>query len=592
MSSTVQKMPHSSEKELWDDVMEYLPKAYSLSKGGVYLNKDSVLISGPCWVTALTRSEQGDDWGLVLHWIDQDGGHRHKAFPINRIQESRSAIATDLATFGLKVVTTKHTELKEYIGSFDLPKSHRLQSISKLGWLFNEDGSMVYVFPDEVVSIERVEDIIFQPEEHSPTTNTMKVHGSLENWSKYVAAPCRDNPVLIFGLCTSFASSLLAFAGLEGGGFHFFGTSSKGKTTLLQVAASVWGNGSDPGASENSHVGRWNTTANALEGTAAAHNDSLLALDEMGVCNDDLGKIVYDLSSGLGKARSTKNSTLRKQLTWRTLILSTGEISVKDKIIENNKKPLIGQEVRMVDISIGDGVVVQTHGKKPDKFANSLKRKSGQYYGVAGYEFIKMLIEYQPNHFAMQEYIRNQLEYWKDFLSQDRKLESFQQRVIQRFALSIVAGHLAVKFDLLPMAEEDITNSVMSVLDSWLSDESNLPPVLRGINELKGFFQAYKDSRFKNLVEPQFNYSVNNIAGYIKHENTEKCILFTKAGFKEACNGYDPKSVLQELKQRNYLIHEKNKLYKKVTLAKDGDKKERIAVHVVRLSFLYDDISE
>ena len=64
---------------------------------------------------------------------------------------------------------------------------------------------------------------------------------------------------------------------MEGGGFSFEGGSSSGKTTALQVAASVWGG---PG-----HVKSWRVTDNALEGVAALHNDGLLILDEVGQVN-------------------------------------------------------------------------------------------------------------------------------------------------------------------------------------------------------------------------------------------------------------------------------------------------------------------
>ncbi len=49
---------------------------------------------------------------------------------------------------------------------------------------------------------------------------------------------------------------------------------STGKSTVLRVASSVWG-GFD-------YLQSWRATSNGLEGIAAAHNDSLLCLDEIG----------------------------------------------------------------------------------------------------------------------------------------------------------------------------------------------------------------------------------------------------------------------------------------------------------------------
>lgn len=590
MKSKITKISHGSEKELWDDVADYLPKDCSLTGIGVHLDKKNpVLLSGPCWVSALTRSHEGNDWGLVIHWIDQDGTHRHSAFPITRLQDSRCSIATELASLGLKVIPGRHRQLMEYLGGFDLPRDCRLKSVSKLGWLLNDDGSMIYVLPDDLISFEKSEDIIFQPEEYSPTANTMTKRGNVQHWSKYVAEPCCANPLLVFSLCTSFAAPLLAFAGLEGGGFHLYGGSSKGKTTALQVAASVWGNGADPASSENSYVGRWNTTANALEGTAAAHNDGLLALDEMGTCDaKDFGKVVYDLSSGQGKARMNKNSTLRSQSTWRSLILSTGEISSRQKIEENGRNAQIGHEVRMVDIPIIDGLLVDTHGQEAGDFANELKKSAGQYYGSAGREFVTRLIDHENNSFTWKKDIVGQMDFCRISLTAGRKLESFQQRVIQRFTLLIVAGHLAVKFGLLPMTNEEITNSITSVLNRWLGDESNLPPAIRGINEVKNFYIANRDSRFKNLLESQPINNVRDIAGYLYFHQGESLILFTKPGIIEACKGHDYKSVLKEFRKRNLLKHESKKLMKKYTLPEVGVQ----SLYAIKQSFISDDFSE
>ena len=45
----------------------------------------------------------------------------------------------------------------------------------------------------------------------------------------------------MFVLCAAFAGPLLPKLDIEAGGFHLVGCSSVGKTTLLDVAGSVWG---------------------------------------------------------------------------------------------------------------------------------------------------------------------------------------------------------------------------------------------------------------------------------------------------------------------------------------------------------------
>jgi putative DNA primase/helicase len=292
----------------WHNVAAFIPKGYVINEQGVFIDKDDPeLISGPCWVEDLTRFEEGKGWGYVFGWLDQDGKVQREAFPAHKLTERSTSHASELHSFGLRVVPGKQQKLMTYLGSFQLPLDYRRQTVSKLGWLDTAREHPVYVLPDRTISIDLDENIIFQPEEHSPASHTLHSRGSLAQWQTFVAEPCKGNTILVFSACVAFAGPQLRFAGVDCGGFHLYGASSKGKTTALQVGASAWGCGAGPAISQDSYIGRWNTTGNALEATAAAYNDRLLALDEMGTCDArDFGKVIYDLFGGKGKSRLNK----------------------------------------------------------------------------------------------------------------------------------------------------------------------------------------------------------------------------------------------------------------------------------------------
>jgi hypothetical protein len=596
MPAKTQDSPPGSEQaerqpQPWDPVLQYIPEGYSIAHRGVlsWGKNDSELISGPCWVTALTRSDTGDEWGREVRWIDQDGHERRMAFPMQPFHVPRSPLAPNLASMGLKVVPGKERQLVGYLAGFHLPRSHRVRSVSQLGWLSGDLENPVFVLPDGPIGMGQGEEIVFQPEEHCRATYSMRRRGNLDQWIASIARACIGNPFLVFSLCVGFTGPLLRFANIDSGGFHLYGASSKGKTTALQVSASIWGCGADPAALPDSYIGRWNTTANALEATAAAHNDLLLALDEIGTCDArDVGKVIYDLFGGTGKSRLNKNATLRVHRSWRTQGLSTGEVSLRQKIEEASGRPAkAGTLVRMLDIPIHEGVVKDSHGRPPGKFVNRLKSACGRFYGTAGAAFLERLVTCEPDTPSLQRRIQPRLDHYSAHLAHvastdGEVLESVQQRAVRRLALVIAAGELAIEFGILPLALEEVLQSVMAIQQAWLGDADNEPECVRGI-------RALRDCMLRN--EAHFRRSgdqrtvVRDLVGYI--DTGQDLYLFTDQGIKDALHGYPWKTVLAELDRRGFVFkNEGRRLKSKHHIEGKG----RLRLYAIRASFLEDEL--
>ena len=177
----------------------------------------------------------------------------------------------------------------------------------------------------------------------------------------------------VLAISAALAGPLLDLAGQEGGGVNIFGGSSKGKTTVIQAAASVWGRGvMTPG-----YVRTWRATANGLEGAAASASDTALILDELGVVDArDAAAGIYSLCNGSGKARAALDGALREPKSWLVLILSSGEIPIETKLAEDRgRKARAGQLVRMLDIPAdrGLGFGAFDHGG-PDDDAGALAK--------------------------------------------------------------------------------------------------------------------------------------------------------------------------------------------------------------------------
>ena len=197
----------------------------------------------------------------------------------------------------------------------------------------------------------------------------------------------------VLGISATLAGPLLYLAGQEGGGVHFFGQSSKGKTTILQAAASVWGRGASPG-----YVKAWRATANGLEGAAALATDTALVLDEMSVLDArDAGTAIYALANGDGKQRAARDGSLREPKTWRVIFVSSGEVPFETKMSEGKGKARAGQLLRLLDIPADRGLgfgVFDNGGSQDDAGALSraIKGSASAAYGTAGPEFVRRII--------------------------------------------------------------------------------------------------------------------------------------------------------------------------------------------------------
>jgi putative DNA primase/helicase len=560
----------------WHHVSAYVPADFELRPEGLFHVRSSEerKVSGPIWVDAMTRDAAQQTWGVVVHWLDRDGKAHERAFPVALLHELRGQLLVQaLAASGLLVQTKSAGLLVEYLGAFNPPG--RVQSVARLGWLPGD--ALVYVLPGGTLGGTCAQAVIFQPERNSPTATAFRAAGTLVDWRERVAVPCRGNSILIFALCAGFSGPLAKFASLDSGGFHFYGHSSKGKTTALQVAASVWGNGADPADSDSSFIRRWNSTANALEGTAAAHNDGLLALDEMGTCDaQDFGRVVYNLFGGQGKARMGKDASLLEQRAWRVQVLSTGEISVRQKIEEGNRKPAkAGQLARLIDIPIGDAAIMATAGDRPEYFVDRLKRVTGQCFGTAGPGFLRAFAEMLQTVSSARHEVLRRVDAWVSGAPVAR-LESVEHRALRRFALVAVAGWLASEWDILPFDGEEVDAAVLDVWNRWRGEGDSLPDSARGIASVREFIMKH-GARFA-ILDQSF-IDVRDLAGYRDEERGRW--LFTDDGFREACGGQDPREVARELVRRGLMFkNDSDRIKSKHTIKALGS--ARVSLYAVR----------
>jgi putative DNA primase/helicase len=284
-----------------------------------------VRVSASFEILGLGRDPHGRAWGRFLRWRDLDGRTHEKFVADEVLQAEVAAICAPLAADGLQIVRSKQRELANYLSGAQT--TARVTVVHRTGW-HEIAGESVFVLPSESISRKSVGRVLLDGTAHGP----YEAKGTLAEWQDGVATLTADHIIPMLVISTAFAGPLLYLAGLEGGGLNLFGQSSRGKTTCLQAAASVWGRGEKE---NGGYVRTWRATANGQEGAAAQSNDTLMVLDELGQLDArEAQQAVYMLANGQGKQRAAKDGSARDPKSWRALYLSSGELPVDAKLAE------------------------------------------------------------------------------------------------------------------------------------------------------------------------------------------------------------------------------------------------------------------
>lgn len=486
--------PSSSRKPSRKPKAEALPGGFRLTPEGVFYAGDDGEARPVCSrleILARTRDEKGQNWGLLVEFDDPDNDKKRWNIPQRSMAgDFGKEVLGPLVDMGLRLAGSRsgrnaRNDLQSYLQGFDSTERARL--VTRLGW-----HGDAYLLPGEQVGTSAEHLHFYEAGAQMPP---IEQSGTLEQWQQQIGALCVGNHRLTFVTCAAFAGPLLHLLGQESGGFHLYGDSSGGKTTHLQVAASVYGG--------PRLVRSWRSTDNALESIAAAHSDGLLVLDEIGMCDPRIiGETVYMLGNGTGKARANDRGQAGRQVQeWRLLFLSTGEKTLAQHMAEAHKELKAGMEVRLLavpaDAGRGMGLFEALHGfEDAAALSDALKARVGKHYGTPLVAFLSALCE--PGKLeGFRVILRHTLE---SFVSRalPANASGQAQRAAARFGLAAAAGELATALGVTGWPDGTATTAARACLDAWLAERGGAGN-LEGdaiIARLRGMVERYGESRF------------------------------------------------------------------------------------------------
>ncbi|NDH67872.1 MAG: DUF927 domain-containing protein [Gammaproteobacteria bacterium] len=514
-----------------------------------YINKDKELIqtdewiSNPLSVKGSTCSIDGSNFGRLLKFRDTNNKWHEWAMPMYLLSGSGEDLRKELLDQGLVFNTNKRARILEYIMQ-ERPK-RKIIAATKTGW-----HGDTFVLPNCIIGDA---DVVYQ-NEHVGVSEYSSA-GNLRGWQDEIATYCQDNIPLMLSVSAALAGALLKRIQRPGGGIHWKGDSSSGKSTAVEVAASIWG--------PPEFVKSWSATANGIEGSAAARNDTCLILDEIDqALPQEVGKISYMLVNGQGKQRASKIGNACKVQQWRLMTISTGERTLTEIMAEIGKRPNAGQLVRLLSIpaSFSHGSFSNLHDLKDGRsFADYLKQARTRNYGHAGEAFIRGLIN-DPKDLGEAV---SQLE---DKFASTVKT-NLEKRAAAVFAWIALAGELAIEYAILPWQKGSAIHAAQIGFERWRKDQGEANTEDQQIlHAILDFIDKHASSRFSSKLTRINDRAVINRAGwYDEDDNSNRVYYLTSSGLKDAGAGFDLNRIVQAIDKAGWIIeHDKDRKTKKI----------------------------
>lgn len=400
-----------------------------------------------------------------------------------------------------------------------------------------------YIMPDGEIIGTPAQPVLFSGRSSAAAGYT--VAGTSESWRKSVARLAYGNYAMMTGIAAALTAPLIGLVGADGFGIHFYEQSSAGKTTTANVASSLYGN---PDLLRLT----WYGTALGLANEAAAHNDGLMPLDEVGQGADpvSVSQSAYALFNGVGKLQGAKEGGNRDLKRWRTVAISTGEMDLETFIATAGRKTKAGQLVRLLNIPLSKAVRFHDH-QNGKQHADALKDAYQHHHGAAGREWIKWLANHQQQAI---DTVRECEARWRSLIPADYGEQV--HRVGARFAIleaALILGSVVTGWDV-----QACRDAIQHSYNSWVREfGTGNKEHQQIVEQCEAFLNAHGLSRYAPFPYDQSDLPIRDLAGYRANGNhdADPMIFYTfPAAFEgEIARGFNAKQFAETIKNAGML---------------------------------------
>ncbi|AWI45805.1 hypothetical protein BJG88_10785 [Staphylococcus nepalensis] len=400
---------------------EKIPEGYQLGKNNwLYMlvekgrgdNKEVVpklLTSTPPFITHKYRDIESGEFYYQLEFSQNNITYNMKV-TAREIADAQHII--ELASKGFDVTTSNRSLLVDYLAMFMRINNKSIINVAtRLGYIKNK-----FVSPYEDEQENGVK-LLNLDQGKQKIIDGFRSKGNIDNYINGLFKHIKDKPMVMMMFYGSLGSILVKDFSTDSIIVEQSMRTSKGKTFSERICASVWGWHEDL-------VMEWNATKTSVERMASFLNAFPLIMDDTRKANyKDLPQIFYQFSGGKSKGRATKERGIDYSEEWKTILLSTGEVSTPDI---SEKGGVAGRVVTLQDEPFPN--------VSQDDF-NEMYKAFSNNYGLLGKLFIK---QYNSN----KEKYKISFESATSYFVEKAEGNEVMVRIARSFALLQVAGEI------------------------------------------------------------------------------------------------------------------------------------------------------
>lgn len=436
-----------------------------------------------------------------------------------------------LADYGIEINSDKARNAMDYIttlltlntASGAIPAHY---STSRLGWM---DDKCTCFMPYDRDKIE-----FDGAKEFECKLNHFTPVGDRDKWLRAVQAEHKNSTAFAFALTPSFASVLLRPLQAQLFTFELWGATGCGKTVMLQVATSVWGNP----AAQNALITTLNGTDVGRERLNGFFGDIFTPLDELQTLRNRenqkfMDAVVMNHSGGIGRTRGSATDTLQHTEHWNNIQFLTGE----EPITKDNS--IGGAKNRAIEVLIEDKLF-----KDPAKLITAITSN----YGHAGREWIEFLKQKDFNE------LRSEFAELQDKIM--KRIDTDQKQA-NSAALLLLTDKLLCKLffkESDPLQVDDIIPFIKKSQEINTGERA-FDDIIAWIAENMAHFEAAA----KNYQDREHNAKAIECYGRINEKEEYIAVIATKLRdvLKENF-GYDVSAVTHQWDKTGKLLRGKN----------------------------------